>query len=160
MLYTLHKHVIPAAYSILPPYMESNRATAMLLAIALQESNASHRRQVGGPAKGFWQFERAGVLGVLNHVATGQQARQFLMALQYAPLTASDGVHEAIEHNDILAAGFARLLLWTLPQELPGSNELDKGWDQYIEAWRPGKPRRDVWDEHFFRGWARVLTAV
>ena len=28
----------------------------MLLAIGLQESRFVHRRQIGGPACGFWQF--------------------------------------------------------------------------------------------------------
>ena len=39
------------------PGMDSAKARVMLLAIGLQESRFEHRRQIGGPARGFWQFE-------------------------------------------------------------------------------------------------------
>src|SRR5690606_35531315 len=56
------------AYALLPSRMDSDRATVMLLAIGLQESRFEHRRQIKGPARGFWQFERGGgVRGVMTH---------------------------------------------------------------------------------------------
>ena len=61
-------HTLPAAYSLLPAEMESAEATALLLSIGLQESQFTHRRQVGGPARGFYQFELSGVQGVLRHL--------------------------------------------------------------------------------------------
>mgnify|MGYP003654981810 CR=1 FL=1 len=48
---------IRPALSILPDTMNSLQAQAMLIAIGLQESRFSHREQVGGPAKGYCQFE-------------------------------------------------------------------------------------------------------
>ena len=46
-------HVMPAAFSLLPPNMDSREARVMLLAIGMQESRFKHRKQIGGPAKGF-----------------------------------------------------------------------------------------------------------
>ena len=49
----------------------------------------------------------------------------------------------AIEHNDILAAGFARLNLWKTPHPMPITEE--DGWRVYVDIWRPGKPDRERW---------------
>src|SRR5690606_38643231 len=69
------------AYALLPSRMDSDRATVMLLAIGLQESRFEHRRQIKGPARGFWQFERGrGVRGVLTHPATAALAREVCVA--------------------------------------------------------------------------------
>lgn len=46
MIDLLHRFLVPAAYAVLPAEMQSARATAFLLAIALQESGARKRRQV------------------------------------------------------------------------------------------------------------------
>ena len=51
--------VIPAALHMLPGHMDSPEARAMLLAIGLQESKLTYRRQVGGPAHGFWQDRKS-----------------------------------------------------------------------------------------------------
>jgi hypothetical protein len=50
-----------------------------------------------------------------------------------------------MRYNDIVAASAARLLLYTLPQALPVNAA--EGWDQYIAAWRPGKPHPEKWSE-------------
>ena len=42
--------------------VDSPEAEVLLLAIATQESALRHRTQVGGPARGYWQFERGGGL--------------------------------------------------------------------------------------------------
>ena len=44
------------ALALLPSAMDTPQAHCMLLAIGLQESRFVHRRQIGGPACGFWQF--------------------------------------------------------------------------------------------------------
>ena len=63
--------IIEPALRILPPMMTSDAAKAMLLAIGMQESRLIHRKQIGGPAMGLWQFERGGgVAGVLRHPRT------------------------------------------------------------------------------------------
>ena len=66
--------VIPAALALLPPQMDTQEARAMLIAIALQESRLTYRKQIGGPARGLHQFETGGVRAVLRHAATEAHA--------------------------------------------------------------------------------------
>ena len=52
--------------------VDSPEAELLLLAIALQESGCTHRAQIKGPARGYWQFERGGgFAGILAHPRTG-----------------------------------------------------------------------------------------
>lgn len=115
----------------------------MMVAIALQESRFQHRYQMaGGPARGWWQFERGGgVLGVLTHPASAKRA-EVLCETLLIPANTHD-VYAAIALNDALACGFARLLLWTDPRGLPTA-EAD-GWAYYLRNWRPGKPHPQTW---------------
>jgi hypothetical protein len=154
LIHTL-THTIPVAYSLLPEKMRSERATAMLLAIGLQESKFKHRRQIRGPARGFFQFELGGIVGVMTHPATRAHARNLLETLGY-PEATSFSVHDAIEHNDTVACGFARLLLWTVPMPLPTRDESNLGWNTYIDGWRPGKPHPETWDANFRAAWNLV----
>jgi hypothetical protein len=89
------------------------------------------------------QFETGGVRGVLRHPASRGFAEEALARLSYP--NDVNTIHEALEHNDCLAALFGRLLLYTLPKALPETAEA--GWSQYIDAWRPGKPHRATWDD-------------
>ena len=134
--------VYPAAALLLPPAMNTPAAWRMLTAIGLQESRFRHRAQVLGPARGFWQFETAGVTGVLRHEASRDAARDVLTRLCYAD-TSPQKIHAALEHNDVLAACFARLLLWTDTRPLPTA--ATEGWAQYLATWRPGKPHPNTW---------------
>ena len=145
MLALARTYIVPAALSLLPPRMDTPIARRYLLAIALQESRFEHRRQLGGPAKSFAQFERSGVLGLIRHPATAPHLHSAVVALQYEPEMAADdvGLHAAIEHNDVLACVLARLNLWWLPGPLAADQ--DGAWDQYIQAWRPGRPRPATW---------------
>jgi hypothetical protein len=144
--------VIPAALHMLPGSMDSPEARAMLLAIGLQESKLTYRRQVGGPAHGFWQFEQGGgVVGVLTHAAT-KGILGGVLADMNQPATSS-GCYDAIVDNDILACVFARLLLFTLPNKLPANTQPDEGWRQYVAAWRPGAPRPETWADNFNAAW-------
>lgn len=148
---------IDPAFVLLREDMDSDAARAMLIAIALQESRIKHRRQIGGPAHGFWQFEVAGVRGVLTHPASQPRIHEALVALDYPPERwNSENIHAAIEHNDVLAAAFARCLLWTLPDQLPRRGDPGEGWRQYIEAWRPGRPHRGTWDGLYLEAWDTV----
>ena len=52
------RDAVRPALALLPAAMNTPQARCMLLAIGLQESRFVHRRQIGGPARGFWQFER------------------------------------------------------------------------------------------------------
>lgn len=178
MIDHIQQFVIPAAYSLLPETMRSDKATAMLLAIGLHESDGfSARRQYhNGPARGFWQFEQGGgVKGVLRHPETQTHADAVIDALRYRVPHAtlarqSLEIYDAITHNDTLACCFARLLLWTLPAALPTQLETAAAWQQYLQAWQPGAFKRGTEDErrrlqstwgHCFReAWLRVAAAA
>lgn len=151
----IHAEVLPAAYALLPAHMASREASAMLLAIGLQESRFEHRVQIGGPAHGYWQFERGGgVKGCLTHAGTKPLLLKALGTLGVAPDT--ETVYQAIINNDVLAAIMARLLLWTLPDKLPDAEEPERGWFQYLRAWRPGKPHIRTWDAFYAQAWEMV----
>lgn len=158
MLYQLHGYVIPAAYALLPHAMASDRATAMLLAIALQESECANRRQVRGPARSFWQFETGGILGILRHRASAAHVRAVLEALCYPKSLTAAEILATIEDNDVLACCCARLLLWTLPDALPGPDEADAAYRQYLSAWQPGKPRPKEWPGNYSAAWDLVTS--
>jgi len=150
--------VFDAAMQLLPAKMASREAKAELFAIGMQESRLVHRRQIGGPARGFWQFEqgdevsRAGVTGVLLHPATRPIITGVLDRLRYNYEPATS--YAAIEHNDILACCYARLLLWTVPQPLPGPDQAEEGWKQYMVSWRPGQPHPETWPGFYREAWA------
>lgn len=150
---------IRPALELLPSPMRGTRAEAMILAICLQESKLSARRQISrltnrptGPARGFPQFETIGVAGVLQHRASQSHALRLCHVLRVPPDVLT--VHAAIEHNDVLAAGFARLNLWTHRDPLPPATEPAAGWRIYLEVWRPGAPHPETWPEHWSRAWA------
>jgi hypothetical protein len=68
-------------------------------------------------------------------------------------------VHAKLEFDDVLAAAFARLLLWADAKALPGLDAShDETWDCYIRSWRPGKPHRDTWDEFHTQARAQVMS--
>lgn len=159
MIELVMRHVMPAALSVLPARMDTAPARAMLVAVGLQESRFLHRQQSGGPARGFWQFERAGVHGVMMHSTTREPLADAMRRLRYGSIVGQiEPAQTAITHNDILACVFARLLLWTLPSPLPHRSEAAKGWLQYLDAWRPGRPHAASWEASFEEAWARVVA--
>ena len=134
--------LLSEAFTLLPSSMDTPAARRMLLAIGLQESRMVYREQIGGPARGLWQFERTGgVIGVLNHPSTGEMADRVCDALDVEPTI--DSVYQTLATNDVLAACFARMLLWTDPAPLPLTAE--QGWASYLRTWRPGKPHPHTW---------------
>lgn len=149
--------IFPASFALLPSYMDDSRAKALLLTIALQESKCEHRVQIQGPAKSFYQFERAGVKGVFTHPSSAPYLPAVLRTMRVLPTVGS--IYDAIEHNDILATVCARLLLWTLPDALPDEHDAVGAWAQYLDAWRPGKPHQHTWPAHFDHAW-RLLNGT
>lgn len=133
------------ALSLLPEVMTSPEALRILIAIGLQESEFTYRSQIRGPARGFWQFEEVGIEGVLKHPASGEYAQGVCKILDY--YADVDDVYPAVQHNDVLAACFARLLLWRLEDPLPV--DARNGWNQYTEVWSPGRPRRNLWVDNW-----------
>jgi hypothetical protein len=144
------KTAIEPALAILPSAMDTREARVMLLAIGLQESRFMLRRQVGGPARGFWQFEegtkmsRGGVWGVYLH----DSSRYWLdrLCASRGVLFQPDVIYRMLDTDDVLAAGVARLMLFTDPKRLPSVTDTDGAWALYLRTWRPGKPRRDSWN--------------
>ncbi|SAK67056.1 hypothetical protein AWB76_03918 [Caballeronia temeraria] len=155
---------IGPALDILPRAMDSAPARVMLLSIGQQESGFVARRQMGGgPARGLWQFEqgtqvsRGGVWGVFLHDAS----RYWLSVLCGARRVAFDPVviYSALERDDVLAAGVARLMLFTDPGKLPAVDDAAGAWALYLRTWRPGKPRPETWSAYHLRAVAVASKA-
>ena len=156
-LYYIHRYILPVAFDLLPRQMATQEAHAMLLAIGLQESRFEYRVQIEGPAHGYWQFEKAGgVRGVMTQGA--MHLMPVLHTLNYKASEAS--LYGALVDNDVLAAVFARLLLWSVPGTLPTINQPEIAWKQYIAGWRPGKPHHDTWAGFFAQAWQLTLEEV
>lgn len=150
------------ALYLLPHQMHTPEARVMLYAIGLQESRFQHRFQivqgrpgVKGPARGFWQFERGGgCKGVVDHPASRYWMHHVCQA-RGAAFNAT-AIWNAIEHDDVLAAAAARLLLFTSPKRLPSLTDQDGAWRYYLKLWRPGKPHPETWPEF----WNEAVRAV
>lgn len=159
MIQTVRASAIAQALELLPAKMTCPEAEVLLLTIGLQESRLTHRRQIGGPARGLWQFERnGGVRGVLEHPASRGYAVSVCKIRGVEHLPAA--VYAALEHDDVLAAAFARLLLWTDPKALPAVGEIGAAWDYYLRTWRPGKPHRHTWDLLYAQAMDAVLEVA
>lgn len=137
------KDAVNESYKLLPMKMDSHFARVNQAAIGQQESGYLVRRQYGnGPARGYWQFEEGGgVKGVMEHKASSELARSVCHARGVPFVRRS--VWEALETDDVLAAAFCRLMMWTDSGKLP-TNESD-GWAMYARTWRPGKPHPGKW---------------
>jgi len=117
-----------------------------------------------GPAAGLWQFERGsqsaggGVWGVMLHPASRVWLHD-LCAVRSVPFQAQ-AIWQAIQKDDILAAGLARLLLFTDGKRLPDVADVSGAWALYANrTWRPGKPHRATWDA-FHRLAADCVTSA
>ncbi|MBA3773841.1 MAG: hypothetical protein H0X13_15525 [Ramlibacter sp.] len=165
LLDTILKTAMEPAFALLPPHMDTPAARVMLLAIGLQESRFMFRFQKiagkpyqKGPARGFWQFERGGgVHGVMSHAATQDVAER--ICIERAVPFDSVIVHARLETDDVLAACFARLLLWADRKALPAPDAShDEAWGCYMRNWRPGKPHRETWDQFHAQARGQVFA--
>lgn len=120
-------------------------AAWMLLTVGGTESGFARNLQVGGPARGWWQFELAGVVGVLKH----PRSKDWLLDTLPVGVGAEE-VWGRLAWDGPLAARVARGLLWTHPRPLPKEGDVEEAWRQYLELWRPGKPNRER-----FEWWAQ-----
>jgi hypothetical protein len=160
---TVLAEVIVPALALLPARMDTPQARLLMLAICGQEAAFKARRQTRGPARGLWQFEKlGGVAGVMSNAATAVLAEQIC---EKRGLTHNPGytkVYTALETDDILAACFARLLLWSDPKPIPlpfqGEATQDAMWDYYKRNWRPGKPHPDRWPGNYAKAWNAVFA--
>jgi len=144
------RRIVREGLALLADRYTSDRAEILLTAIAYQESAFIHRRQIKGPARGLWQFELGGgVWGVMNHRTTKEAARELCQLCDVN--FEAKAIYAALEFNDNLACGFARLLLWTDSRPMP-TDEVDS-WNYYIRNWRPGKPHLERWAAN----WAKAI---
>ena len=156
---------VTPALQLLPGAMDSPEARVMLLAMGLQESRLTARRQlVGspprptGPATGLWQFEQGGgVRGVLEHQASRYWMHRVCHERGVQPVARA--VWQALQHDDILAAAAARLLLFTDARRLPDLGDELAAWQGYIRTWRPGRPHRITWPGLYAVALAEVVPA-
>lgn len=165
LLDTIIRTAINPALALLPPHMDTPAARVEMLAIGLQESGFMNRYQLEphhmkGPARGFWEMERGGgVHGVMSHPASQDQAERVCIA-RAVPFD-SVLIHARLETDDILAAAFARLLLWTDRDPLPGVDcAHEDAWRYYVSNWRPGHPRRETWDAYHTQARAQVVAPI
>lgn len=151
----VHRTAVTPALKLLG-MPEEPRALVMMFATGLQESRFTARRQHGnGPARGFWQFERmGGVNGVLKHPASKALAAHLCLSQGVAPQPLDTWA--SLENNDVLAAGFARLLLYTDPRPLPALGNEAAAWDYYLNNWRPGQPHPQTWPRLYAQALAYV----
>lgn len=148
----INEGAISSALEILPRAMDSAPARVELLAIGQQESGFADRVQKGGgPARGFWQCEqgtpqtRGGIWGVYLHSAS-RYWLSVLCGVRGIAFTPG-AIYQAVATDDVLAAGVARLLLFTDPKALPAVTDTAGAWALYQRVWRPGKPRPDTWPQ-------------
>jgi hypothetical protein len=148
----LAKAVEPAL-ALLPKSMDVLPARVLILAIGFQESQLLDRVQRvngggKGPARGLWQNEcNGGVRGVLQHPVTSKLAGVVCLNRRVEPVASV--VWAEMEYDDILAAAFARLILYADPSPLPDVGKVDSAWLYYLRTWRPGKPHPGRWAENY-----------
>lgn len=148
--------IIKPGLEFVPAKLRGISGQYMILSIFQQESGLKYRlQQPNGPAKGLGQFERGGgVRGVMNHHASQDMAQAACRSLDIP--WDEKTIYGALEFNDYLAVVFARLLLWTDPSPMPGTQDPEYAWQYYKRNWRPGQPHRETWNAYF----ARAVKAV
>lgn len=150
--------VIQDAEKHWPAKLRSKAATVLLLATSGQEANWQYQKQINGPARGLWQFEKAGgVYGVMTHPSTKDIAKDICQQLGVE--FQRDAIYNALcddKVSDILDASFARLLYFANANPLPPVGDPAAAWRYYIETWRPGRPRQEHWPRCYSTAMARV----
>lgn len=137
-------------------------ARAQLLTTGLIESEFEARGQIvdvrrewwqqDGPAASYYQIERIGIRGVMEHHNGRKLLQRVCDKLGY-PMDL-EVLFEAIRYDIILATAIARLILWLHPEPLATADEPRKAYEQYLATWRPGKPKPfDVWATYYWLAW-------
>lgn len=174
MIEHLLRFAFPAAYALLPPALESKAATVLVLAIGIQRTGLSERRQRGtasNRARSFWSFDHGetlrvgatgGLAAVLMHPVSGPLLKKVLAALQY-PVDPTQEVLRvlmmAIEHNDVLAVACAILALQTLTESLAPLGDAAGAYRNFAEAWQPGRMLATDWQANYDTAY-KAVTAL
>lgn len=147
--------VIIPALGYLPGELDSPEARVMLLAVALQESGLRTRVQDNsGPARGFWQFERGGVIAVLDNSVSMQGMRDLCRSFAVAPIPSD--VYYTLTQDDVFACGVARWYLRCDPHPLAELGDADDAWLGYQVSWGPGQPKPEAWAANYGAALAAV----
>ena len=89
-----------------------------------------------GAAYGFWSTTAQSDLLYLASLLESDQRVAVDTVHKYAAATSAI-VADDVCRGDVLAAGLARLLLWTDPSRLPRLGDADGAWQLYVRTWRP-----------------------
>lgn len=139
--------IVPTLTWLGPPY-DSPEANLLLVAIGQQESAFKTRKQHGGPARGYWQFEQRGGCDEFARVSSIQPFRNAARQLGFQ--TNADATYFAIGAGaDQLACIMARGILWPDPEPLPARGDSSAAYVYYKRVWRPGKPSQVRWDASY-----------
>ena len=150
LLHQINFGPITEGLRLLPSKMDSLRARAQMLKMALQESKGIYRDQLEragrntrlGPALGLWQFERGGACAsLLKHPSTKGFAR--MLCDHFNVQANADALWRALPTNDVLAAAMARLNLYWHESPLPDVHDELGSFEYYIDCWRPGAYERN-----------------
>lgn len=90
--------------------------------------------------------------GVLRAAQTRDLAVAVCDARQVPPI--AERVYSALEHDDVLAAALARLLLWSDPASLPSLGDEAGAWACYQRHWAVDEVARRDWPAHYQRALA------
>lgn len=147
------------ARRLLPSLPWGDNICIQLIATCLQESGLTERRQRNnGPARGLAQFEKGGgVHGVMTHKASKGLAK--ILTASRNVSWDEKAVWSALEFDDVLAIGVARLLYWTDAKALPLRGDIEGAWELYLRVWRPGKPHRERWTGNYNTAVTTVIGA-
>lgn len=127
MMLTIQKHEDP----------EERRYQLVKRTEATALENIVGPKTAKGPARSLWQMEQGGgVKGVLHHNSTGRLIDDICERFEVS--NSSVSCWQAIEENDVLAACFARLLLWTDALKMPAISDAEGAFQLYLRTWRPG----------------------
>lgn len=165
---TYPAQAIDQAFKLLPAKMDSRQARIVHAATGYQESKFLSRKQIitvnrdgqrinvpEGPANGFWQFEAGGgVKGVMNFKFSGMPDLARRVCHECGVPFVQDQVWKALAVDDVLAAAFARLLMYTDAAPLPKTES--EAWAMYARTWRPGRPHPETWAD----AWAFATKSV
>lgn len=151
---TFPRGAINEAFSLLPSTWDTRAARVCHAAFGWQETKFLHRRQLvkrngvlveAGPACGFWQMEKTGgVSGVMNFGGLVTSKAMQVCNVRGVPWRRDD-IWLALSQDDVLAAAFARLLMYTDAFKLPTTQE--DAWAMYLRVWRPGRPHPEFWPD-------------
>jgi hypothetical protein len=110
-------------------------AEQLLLGTALQESHLSHRRQIGGPALGYFQVEPKTHDDVWNNFLKYRPQ----LAAKVNQLLSSPTANKIkeLENNDKYATAIARIIYLRAPAPMPPLNDIPKMaayWKRYYNT--------------------------